>query len=181
MKNSMLTPVALAASLALAACGGNKDADNAATAGAAMNAAETAQAAAANASAAANAAGAAASASGLSRYVGKYPFDKVGDYSWNDDPKVVSAVTAAVGDAKVRQLVLTGGGPSSPIAEKDGKILAWACETHNCGPHNWTTMIDAVSGVAEICYVDEEAAPGKTRWFKGGKEEVGTKACPKEE
>ncbi|GLT02224.1 hypothetical protein GCM10007897_36290 [Sphingobium jiangsuense] len=175
----MFTPAALAAMLALAACGGDRGAENAASN--MTNAADNAQAAADNAMAAANAANAAAAASGLSRYVGKYPFDKVGGHSWNDDPAVVSAVTAAVGDAKVRQLVLEAEGPSSPIVEKDGRVLSWACEAHNCGPHNWTTMIDAVSGAAEICYVNEEAAPGKTRWFKGGKEEVRTAPCPKAE
>src|SRR3546814_9780101 len=34
----------------------------------------------------------------FSRYVGKYPFDKVGAHSWNDDPAVKSAIETAVSD-----------------------------------------------------------------------------------
>jgi len=180
----IVTPAALAALLALTACGGREE-DKGAALNRAGNAAESAVNAAATAASAsadaANTASAAASASGLSRYVGKYPFNKVGDHSWKDDPAVIAAITAAVGDAKVRKLVLEGGGPSAPITARDGRILAWSCETHNCGPHNWITIVDPASGAAEICYVDEEAAPGKTRWFKGGKEEVRSVPCPRED
>lgn len=114
----------------------------------------------------------------FSRYVGKYPFDKVGAHSWNDDPAVKSAIETAVSDAKVRKWVLAAEGPSSPIEMIDGKVAAWTCETHNCGPHQWVTLIDPKTGAAQVCYFDEAVAPDKTRWFKNGKEESRAGKCP---
>lgn len=114
----------------------------------------------------------------FSRYVGKYPFDKVGAHSWNDDPAVKSAIETAVSDAKVRKWVLAAEGPSSPIEMIDGKVAAWTCETHNCGPHQWVTLIDPKTGAAQVCYFDEAVAPEKTRWFKNGKEESRAGKCP---
>lgn len=113
----------------------------------------------------------------FSRYVGKYPFDKVDGHSWNDDPAVIAAITAAIPDAKIRDWVLEGEGPASPITTFDGHILSWACEAHNCGPHNWTTIIDPKTGAAEVCYVEEEAAT-KIRWFGQGKLLARTDPCP---
>jgi len=174
-------PISMAAALALSACGGGKEAANRLdeASNSLSNAANSVENAAAQVGNAANAVSAATS--GAARYVGKYPFDKVDGHSWNDDPAILSAIKAAVPDAKIRALVLEAEGPSSPIAQKDGKVLSWACQAHNCGPHNWTTIVDPASGAAEICYVNEEAAPGKTRWFKGGKEEVKSDPCPKAE
>ncbi|MGE4431090.1 MAG: hypothetical protein AB7E05_10175 [Sphingobium sp.] len=117
----------------------------------------------------------------FTRYVGKYPFDEVDGRSWNDDPAVIAAITAAIPDVKVRDWVLEGEGPSSPIEQFDGRVLSWACEAHNCGPHKWTTMIDPATGVAEVCYFDEEADPKKSRWFSQGKEQARTDPCPEGE
>jgi hypothetical protein len=119
----------------------------------------------------------AAARDGLARYVGKYPYEKVGAHSWQDDPAVIAAVTAAVPDAAVRKWILEKPGPSTPISLYQGKVASWACEKHNC-THNWVTIVDPKSGVAEICYVDEEALPGEHRWFRAGKEERGKGACP---
>ncbi|ATI82435.1 hypothetical protein [Sphingobium yanoikuyae] len=160
-------------SVALAACSGEKSspADNAADN--AVNAVENAMANAANATNAA-----APSADAFSQYVGKYPFDKVGAHSWSDDPAVVAAVKAAVADKAVRKWVLEEGGPASPIATVDGKIAAWSCETHNCGPHQWLTLVDPASGTAEVCYYDEAVDAQSTRWFKAGQEEKRPGQCP---
>ncbi len=174
-------PISMAAALTLSACNGGKEtADKLDEAGNSLsNAASSVQNAAAQVENAANAVGAVAS--GAARYVGKYPFDKVDGNSWNSDPAIISAIKAAVSDAKIQAVVLEADGPATPIAQKDGKILAWACEAHNCGPHNWTTIVDPVSGAAEICYVNDDAAPGKTRWFRDGKEEIKSAPCPKTE
>lgn len=171
-------PISMAAAMALSACNGSKDtANRLEEAGNSLSsAADNVQNAAAQVGNAANAVHAAVS--GVARYVGKYPFDKVDGKSWNSDPAIIAAINAAVTDAKVRALVLEGDGPSSPITQKDGKVIAWACQAHNCGPHNWTTIVDPVSGAAEICYVDDETAPGKTRWFRNGKEEIKSDPCP---
>jgi hypothetical protein len=169
----------LAAAALLAGCSSERNAsENAGT-----NAAEASNAAAEAANAAGNAAPAnespaAPAADAFSRYVGKYPFDKVGAHSWNDDPAVKSAIETAVSDAKVRKWVLADEGPSSPIEMIDGKVAAWTCETHNCGPHQWVTLIDPKTGAAQVCYFDEAVAPDKTRWFKNGKEESRAGKCP---
>ena len=114
----------------------------------------------------------------FSKYVGKYPFDKVGDHSWNDDPAVLTAIEQAVADDAARKWVREGEGPSTPIGTIDGKVAAWACEAHNCGPHNWTVMIDPKTGLAEVCYFDEEVAADKSRWFHDGREETRPGKCP---
>jgi hypothetical protein len=122
-----------------------------------------------------------APATDFARYVGHYPFDKVEGRSWHDDPAVGQAVDTAVSDKTVRKWVRDGDGPSTPIALVDGKVASWACETHNCGPHQWITLIDPKSGTAEICYYDEEAAADKVRWFIAGKEEQRPGQCPQVE
>lgn len=122
----------------------------------------------------------------LEAYVGHYPFDVVKrpkgrGTSWNADPAVVAAVRAAVPDATVRDWVLGGRGPATPIGRVDGKIASWACEAHNCGPHQWITLIDPATGAAQVCYFDMDTAPERTRWFSGGREEVRderTAPCP---
>ena len=170
---------ALTIAAALSACNGEKavqpdnvvdNASNAVANAAGSDAANAVNAASANA--------AAPAADAFTRYVGKYPFDKVGAHSWNDDPAVVAAVQAAVGDATVRKWVLEDAGPSSPIATVDGKVAAWSCQPHNCGPHQWVTLVDPASGAAEICYFDESVDARATRWFKAGKEEKRPGKCP---
>ncbi|MPT46859.1 MAG: hypothetical protein E2598_00370 [Sphingobium sp.] len=166
--------------LALSACGGTKDSGNAANA--VQNAVNSVEAAANVVENAANTAGNAVAPSPLAgnvaKYVGKYPFDKVDGQSWDGDPAIKAAISAAVSDAKVRKRVLDSEGPATPIAQKDGKVLSWGCETHNCGPHNWTTLIDAQSGSAEVCYYDSDADTKQARWFKDGKESRRDGACP---
>ncbi|MGC4250975.1 MAG: Ivy family c-type lysozyme inhibitor [Sphingobium sp.] len=174
-RSTILTGI-LAATALLAACSGEKKAPENTTANAA-NASESAPVAVSNAGSAHESASVPA-ADAFSRYVGKYPFDKVGAHSWNDDPVVRSAIEAAVSDAKVRKWVLAAEGPSSPIEMIDGKVAAWTCETHNCGPHQWVTLIDPETGAAQVCYFDEAVAADKTRWFTAGKEESRSGQCP---
>ena len=68
-------------SVALAACSGQKSSPAENVADNAVNAVENAMANAANATNAA-----ASKGDAFSPYVGKYPSDKVGAHSWNDDP-----------------------------------------------------------------------------------------------
>ncbi|MBB4633695.1 hypothetical protein [Sphingosinicella soli] len=105
----------------------------------------------------------------LAAYVGKYPFDKVSDLAFFDQPAVKSAIAAAIPDTTILGWVTGGnGGPSAPIEMKSGKIASWACEAHNCGDHQWTVLIDSAGKAAEICYQDAGAMPGKTRWYRAG-------------
>lgn len=113
----------------------------------------------------------------FARYLGHYPFDKVGKMSWGADPAVRSAVAGAISDAKVRHWVLDGAGPTTPIAMLDGRLSSWACEAHNCGGHQWIAMLDPQTGKAEVCYFDGDA-PVQTRWFVDGREEKRNDDCP---
>ncbi|NWK96768.1 hypothetical protein DM806_14075 [Sphingobium lactosutens] len=176
MARRLLLTSMLIAPLALAACTGDEKADD--------QAAANASNVASNATAPANAANATAPApapDAFSRYVGHYPFDKVGAHSWHDDPLVVKAVEKTVSDKAVRKWVLEDAGPATPIAMVGGRVASWACEAHNCGPHQWVTLVDPRDGATEICYFDESVAPEKTRWFRDGKEEERPGKCPEVE
>ena len=105
----------------------------------------------------------------LAAYAGKYPFDKVNDVAFFDQPVVKSAIAAAIPDKAVLGWVMgERGGPSAPFEMKNGKVVAWACEQHNCGDHQWTVLIDPAGTAAEVCYQDAAALPGKTRWYRAG-------------
>ena len=116
--------------------------------------------------------GAAAGAGGLSAYVGKFPFDKVGGVNWNDNPQVQAGIAKTVKDAAARKAILETSGPAAPIELIDGKVSAWACEQHNCGFHQWMVMVDPGNGATDVCYYDEEADGANARWFlASGREE----------
>lgn len=122
---------------------------------------------------------AAPAAADLGGYVGKYPFDKMDGVSFLEAPAVRAAVTATVPDGRIRAWVFEKAGPQSPIALKDGRLLAWGCEAHNCGAHNWTIVIDPAGTAAELCYFDEGTDPGSARWYlAGGKTEMRKDSCP---
>lgn len=105
----------------------------------------------------------------LAAYAGKYPFDKVNDVAFFDQPVVKAAIAAAIPEKAVLGWVMgANGGPSGPIEVKNGKIASWACEQHNCGDHQWTVLIDPAGKAAEVCYQDAAALPGKTRWYRAG-------------
>lgn len=108
----------------------------------------------------------------LTAYVDKYPFDEVGGVAWNDHPAIKAGIAAAVKDAKARKAIETLEGPAAPIEMRDGKIVSWACEAHNCGPHQWALHVDPQTGATDVCYFDEEASATESRWFlASGKEE----------
>lgn len=120
----------------------------------------------------------AASATGLSAYVGKYPFDEVDGVTWNDNPAVKAAIDKAVTDAAVRKTIAETPGPSAPIELVEGKVAAWGCEQHNCGPHQWTVLVDPASGAADVCYFNEDADSASSRWFlASGSEEKRAGNC----
>ncbi|UKK83292.1 hypothetical protein L7H23_12035 [Sphingopyxis sp. BSN-002] len=108
----------------------------------------------------------------LAAYVGKYPFDKVDGVAWNDHVLVKAGIVASVKDAAVLKAITTTEGPSAPIEMKDGKVMAWACEAHNCGSHQWSVLIDPRTGATDVCYFDDSADNARSRWFlASGKEE----------
>ena len=108
----------------------------------------------------------------LASYVGKYPFDKVDGVAWNDHLLVKAGIAASVKDAKALKAITTLEGPAGPIEMRGDKVMSWACEAHNCGPHQWAVLIDPRTGAADVCYYDEEADAANSRWFlASGKEE----------
>jgi hypothetical protein len=114
----------------------------------------------------------------LASYAGKYPFDKVDGVTWNDNALVKAGIAATVKDAAVLKAITTTPGPSSPIEIRDGKVVAWSCEQHNCGSHQWSVHIDPRTGATDVCYFDEAADPAKARWFLAdGKQEKREANC----
>ncbi|SEL12598.1 hypothetical protein SAMN05216382_1545 [Sphingomonas palmae] len=112
----------------------------------------------------------------LSRYVGKYPFDLVAGTRFVDEPAVRAAVARVVPDAGVRDTVLSRDGTANPVAEWDGRILSWACEAHNCGPHNWAIAITPDGRDAAVCYYDADEPV--SRWYPAGFRNPAPDGCP---
>lgn len=111
-------------------------------------------------------------ASGLAAYAGRFPFDKIGGVTWNDHPAVKAGIAASVKDARARKAIETLEGPAAPIEMRGGKLVAWACEAHNCGAHQWAVHVDPATGATDVCYFDETASAAQSRWFlASGKEE----------
>ncbi len=116
----------------------------------------------------------------LSAYVGQYPFDAVGGTAFRDHPLVRAALTRAGGENAPVEQMLSGPGPSTPIATaEDGRILSWGCEQSNCGPHNWTLLVAGDGSNAELCYHDGDATPA-TVWLVDGQVTERGGDCPSE-
>jgi hypothetical protein len=118
----------------------------------------------------------------LSVYVGHHPSEKVGGKTFLEQTTVKYAVDSAVSDDRARDFVFHYNGPDAPIVKKDGRVLAWGCEAHNCGYHNWAVSITPDGGSAEICFYQNDAKPdGQSTWYKAGaKPEQRAGNCPSE-
>lgn len=110
---------------------------------------------------------------GLAVYVGKYPSDKVDGIAWQDHLSVTTGIASTVKDAKIRAIIQGAGATTAPIElQGNGKLIAWGCEQHVCGPHQWAVEIDPRTGATDVCYFDEKADARQARWFlANGKEE----------
>jgi hypothetical protein len=108
---------------------------------------------------------AASPAADLTRYVGHYPFDAVDGTAFLDDPAVTAAVRTLVPDAALQSQVLRGGDVGTPIVADGGALVAWGCEAHNCGNHNWTIQIAPDGTAASVCYHDAAAMGDRARWY----------------
>jgi hypothetical protein len=147
----------------------NNSAAGPANAAAASNAAAPTAAPAGNQSAAAS--------GPLAAYAGGNANQEVGGVLFANHPLVRSAVEAAIADPAVRRRVLEPG-TAGTIAMRDGRLVSNVCEPHNCGPHNWTILIDPAGGQAEICYHDDATGTG-SRWYRAGQEpETRPGDCP---
>lgn len=114
----------------------------------------------------------------LIRYVGQYPFDAVNGISWNAHPTVKAALNATVKDRAILKAITTTIGPSAPIEIADGTIIAWSCQQHNCGDHQWSIRINPATDAATICYHNAEKTGSASRWFlPDGTEETRPGSC----
>lgn len=118
----------------------------------------------------------------LSAYVGRHPGEAVNGTAFRAQPAVRRAVEATVADPALRRFVLDDPATDAPIVLKDGRILAWGCEPHNCGYHNWSISIAPDASAADIClYDNDDSADGPARWYlAGGGTEERPGNCPSE-
>jgi len=114
----------------------------------------------------------------LSAHVGRLPSDVVNGVTFLANPQVRSAVEAAVTDAEVRRWVLREDVTSNPIGSRDGRIIATGCETHNCGPHHWSIVIDPAGTGAEVCYAQNSTLERATWYVAGRPPEERQGDCP---
>ena len=124
-----------------------------------------------------------AAAGSLSRYVDMRPREVEDGRSFLGDPAVKRAIAANVRDASVRNFIYHYSGPDAPIARtRSGRIIAWGCEAHNCGFHNWAVSMAADGSSAEIChYQDDERPDGSSTWYlRGGRTVKRAGNCPDE-
>lgn len=123
----------------------------------------------------------AAAVADLSGYAGKHPREKVAGISFLDHSAVKAAV-AKLPDAAVRDFVFGYNGPDAPIASKDGRLIAWGCEIHNCGYHNWAVSITPDGATADIClYDNDDDVDGSATWYLAdGRRETRAGSCPSE-
>jgi nucleoid-associated protein YgaU len=99
----------------------------------------------------------------------KYEGQRAGE-GFLDDPLVKKAVAAAVPDRKIRDFVLAGAGPESPIKVDGGRLIATGCEAHKCGFHHWSIAIAPNGGNAEVCYFEtENAQTGRAKYYVPGR------------
>lgn len=181
------TGAALAAVLLLAGCGGSGEGGEPANRSAANAAADAINVVAAANDAAANLTNAAAvdtkAATGpLAAYVGHHPSEKVDGRTFLDEPLVRAAVGAVAKDARARDFVFKYDGPDAPIVMSEGRVLAWGCEKHNCGYHNWSVAIAPDGSSAEVCYYEnDDSVEGRSTWYlPGDRTEQRPGNCPSE-
>ena len=156
-------PVFVPMLAALAACGAAEPAGNNQVAGNALAPGNVAGPTSASSS------NSAATATGpLFAHVGRLPSDVVDGVTFLANPQVRAAVEAAVTDAEVRRWVLREDVTSNPIGSRDGRIIATGCESHNCGPHHWSIVIDSAGTSAEVCYV-RNSTPERATWYVSGR------------
>jgi hypothetical protein len=163
MKTAKICTI-LAVSLLAAAC--DRSAQNNT-----ISASESAIPAGAGAAAANDAAAnAIAAANPLAPYAGKLPYEAVNGIAFVDRPEVRTAVEGMVADAAVRRLVLSKDVTTRPIELADGRLLAGACEPHNCGPHEWTIAIGVDGSAPEVCYHNDAQAADSSLYYAPGRE-----------
>ena len=123
----------------------------------AAGAGDAAAAAGDAAAAAAPASEAAAAVPSLTSWVGGYPYQTRDGMSFWAHPAVTAAVRAYVPRSDIRAWILSSGVESEVTQLPDGRVVARACEPHNCGSHEWRVIIADSGEWTQICYYDSAA------------------------
>ena len=137
----------------------------------------------ANAGANGGGSAAARARAGLAKYVDWRPRESEGGRSFLAEPAVKRAIAANVRDSAIRNFIYHYSGPDAPIAQRsDGRLIAWGCEAHNCGFHNWAVAITPDGRRAEVCYYHNDDEPdGTSTWYlPGGRTVKRPGNCPDE-
>ncbi len=108
----------------------------------------------------------AADFTGLRAWVGKYPSDKVGRYSFFAYPGLAAAMKRAMG-ARAYAGVMGIVGPEVPVIEVDGYVVANRCQAHDCGDKNMSVAVHIARGRVLVCW---QNAPSRSsaRWYEAG-------------
>lgn len=104
-----------------------------------------------------------ADAQSFARYLGHYPYERVGRYALIANPRIVARVRAIVPSLRVRGWVLSAP-VGVPIVRTHNYIKASGCEQHNCGPHHWSIFVDDTASRVAVCYYEADARR-PVRWF----------------
>lgn len=121
------------------------------------------------------------SAHALDVYVGKYPWEKVGEFDFRRHPVVTELVRKSVRNEDIAQLILLEGeeaGPSEVIDRVSEKeVRSRACEKHNCSARNWSVTVNTEGG-GVVCYYDEAAGHTKSGYYsEAGKAPLTNQDC----
>lgn len=105
-------------------------------------------------------------AAGLTDYVGAYPFEEIGGYSFFENPVVRRAIDSVAGNGVSDWLTDLGVG--LPIEQEADGLIAIACEEHNCAGNNAALAISVKGSLIAACLYSQDgdhgAPPGKIRW-----------------
>ena len=110
----------------------------------------------------------------LARYAGRYPFDPVGGVRFLNHPLVRRAVANAAPSGRIGARILARG-TSGEIIVTRTMVLAWACEPHNCGSHNWSIAIGRRNRAQFVCYKPDR---GSARWYFRRRAVASGEGCP---
>jgi hypothetical protein len=107
-------------------------------------------------------------ATGLSAYIGKYPYEKRDEKSFWGQKAVVAVATAALNNLETPPSSMEGGVESPIEAVGDGFIFASACEPHNCDAHNWAVVIDKTGSRGFVCEYNRDGDSKSQGYFVHG-------------
>ena len=116
----------------------------------------------------------------ITAYVGKYPHDALAGVDFYDRTDVATGLVNAVGDAKLRETIRGRSGPETPIFRLGERVVAWGCEEHNCGDHNWAVLVDPKRGKTQVCYHDAAKMGPQSDWYDGAAPARRAETCPSE-